>query len=178
MQNENVRRNYFPGIFIIIILTEKKIRNIIVRMLTIKGDVMMTFHYLLMANQAIYQRRLMEILKNTDLTPGQPKVLDYLKDHDGETQKEIAAACYIEAATITSVLNGMEAKGLIERKRLNGNRRSFHVFMTEKGRKMQKKVEEIFLKMEEETFEGISEEKRNEFMNKFSQIHKNITKPS
>jgi len=43
---------------------------------------------------------------------------------------------------------------------------------------MQKKVEEIFLKMEEETFEGISEEKRNEFMNNFSQIHKNITKPS
>ncbi len=38
----------------------------------------MTFHYLLMANQAIYQRRLMEILKDTELTPGQPKVLDYL----------------------------------------------------------------------------------------------------
>lgn len=134
----------------------------------------MTFHYLLMANQAIYQKRLMDILKDTELTLGQPKVLDYLRDHDGATQKEIAAACYIEAATITSVLNGMEAKGLIERKRLNGNRRSYHVFMTEKGQRMQKKVEEIFLQLEEETFKGISEEKRGEFLEQFFKIHKNI----
>ena len=134
----------------------------------------MTFHYLLMANQAIYQRRLMEVLKDTELTTGQPKVLDYLRDHDGATQKEIAAACYIEAATITSVLNGMEAKGLIERKRLNGNRRSFHVFMTEKGQKLEQRVHEIFLKLEEETFEGISQEKREEFLELFSKIHRNI----
>ena len=134
----------------------------------------MTFHYLLMANQAIYQRRLMEILKDTELTPGQPKVLDYLRDHNGATQKEIAAACYIEAPTITSVLNGMEAKGLIERKRLNGNRRSFHVFMTDKGQKLEQRVHEIFLKLEEETFEGISQEKRKEFLELFSKIHRNI----
>ncbi|WP_186423972.1 MarR family winged helix-turn-helix transcriptional regulator [Lacrimispora celerecrescens] len=134
----------------------------------------MTFHYLLMANQAIYQRRLMEVLKDTELTTGQPKVLDYLRDHDGATQKEIAAACYIEAATITSVLNGMEAKGLIERKRLNGNRRSFHVFMTEKGQKLEQRVHEIFLKLEEETFEGISQEKREEFLELFSKIHRNM----
>lgn len=136
---------------------------------------METFHYLLMANQAIYQRRLMDCLKPTELTPGQPKVLDYLKDRDGATQKEIAAACYIEAATITSVLNGMEAKGLIERKRLNGNRRSFHVFMTEKGRELQMKVEEIFLKLEEETFRDFPEEKRSEFMELFYRLHKNMT---
>lgn len=135
---------------------------------------MIAFHYLLMANQAIYQRRLMDTLKDTELTPGQPKVLEYLGDHEGATQKEIAAACYIEEATITSVLNGMEAKGLIERKRLYGNRRSYHVFMTEKGQRMQKKVEEIFLKLEEETFEGISEEKRREFLELFSKIHKNM----
>ena len=134
----------------------------------------MTFHYLLMANQAIYQRRLMEVLKDTELTTGQPKVLDYLRDHDGATQKEIAAACYIEAATITSVLNGMEAKGLIERKRLNGNMRSFHVIMTGKGQKLEQRVHEIFLKLEEETFEGISQEKRKEFLELFSKIHRNM----
>lgn len=39
------------------------------------------------------------------------------------SQKEIAAL-HIEAAT--SVLNGMEAKGLS--RRLNGNRRTFHIF--------------------------------------------------
>ncbi len=135
---------------------------------------MISFHYLLMAGQSIYQRRIMDRLKDTELTSGQPKVLDYLKNFDGATQKEIADACFLEAATITSVLNGMEAKGLIVRKRLNGNRRSYHVFMTEKGKVLQKKVEEIFLQLEEETFRDIPEEKRAEFLQIFSKIHKNM----
>ncbi len=135
---------------------------------------MAAFHYLLMAGHSIYQKKLMDALKDTELTPGQPKVLDFLKDCDGSTQKEIAAACYLEAATVTSVLNGMETKGLIIRKRLNGNRRSFHVFMTEKGRTLQKQVEEIFVKIEEETFKELSEEKRKEFLQIFSQIHDNL----
>lgn len=135
---------------------------------------MISFHYLLMAGQSIYQRRIMDRLKDTELTSGQPKVLDYLKDFDGATQKEIADACFLEAATITSVLNGMEAKGLIVRKRLNGNRRSYHVFMTEKGKVLQKKVEELFLQLEEETFRDIPEEKRAEFLQIFSKIHKNM----
>ena len=82
----------------------------------------------------------MEILEETGLTAGQPKVLDYLGYHDGASQKEIAAHCYIEAATLTSVLNGMEAKALIERRRLNGNRRTFHIFLTQKGRQQQQRV--------------------------------------
>lgn len=135
---------------------------------------MISFHYLLMAGQSIYQRRIMDRLKDTELTSGQPKVLDYLKNFDGATQKEIADACFLEAATITSVLNGMEAKDLIVRKRLNGNRRSYHVFMTEKGKVLQKKVEEIFLQLEEETFRDIPEEKRAEFLQIFSKIHKNM----
>lgn len=37
---------------------------------------------------------------------GQPKVLDYLKDHDGSSQKEIARACHIEPGSLTSILFG------------------------------------------------------------------------
>lgn len=109
------------------------IRIIIIRNLIILKGEIMTFHYMVMANHAIYNRMLMEILEETGLTAGQPKVLDYLGYHDGASQKEIAAHCYIEAATLTSVLNGMEAKALIERRRLNGNRRTFHIFLTQKG---------------------------------------------
>ena len=47
-----------------------------------------SLHYLIMANQMLVQRGLLERLKNTGLTIGQPKVLDYLKDHDGSSQKE------------------------------------------------------------------------------------------
>ncbi len=94
-----------------------------------------SLHYLTMANHMLIQKRLLERVKASGTYLGQPKVLDYLKNHDGASQKEIAAGCFIEAGSLTSILNRMEEKGLIERRMLNGNRRTFHIFMTESGKK-------------------------------------------
>ena len=95
-----------------------------------------SLHYLLMANHLLFQKSLLTEIKDTDLTPGQPKILDYLLSHDGAVQKDIAAACYIEPATLTSVLLGMECKGFIIRKNINGNRRSLYVYLTAEGREL------------------------------------------
>lgn len=133
-----------------------------------------SFHYLSMANQMMIQKKLMEQLKDTGLTLGQPKVLDYLKNHDGASQKEIAAGCLIEAGSLTSILNRMEEKGLIERKMLNGNRRTFHIFMTETGRKNQKLVEKNFEKIEETALKGITEAEQKVFMDIFRKIYSNL----
>lgn len=133
-----------------------------------------SFHYLSMANHMMVQKKLMEQLKDTGLTLGQPKVLDYLKDHDGASQKEIAAGCLIEAGSLTSILNRMEEKGLIERKMLNGNRRTFHIFMTDSGKKNQKLVEETFEKIEETALNNVSEEEQKVFMEIFLRIYRNL----
>ena len=133
-----------------------------------------SFHYLSMINHMTIQKKLMEQLKNTGLTLGQPKVLDYLKDHDGVSQKEIAAGCLIEAGSLTSILNRMEEKGLIERKILNGNRRTFHIFMTESGKKNQKLVEEAFKKIEKTALNDISEEEQKLFIDIFCRIYRKI----
>ena len=133
-----------------------------------------SFHYLSMANHMMVQKKLMEQLKDTGLTLGQPKVLDYLKDHDGASQKEIAAGCMIEAGSLTSILNRMEEKVLIERKMLNGNRRTFHIFMTESGKKNQKLVEETFEKIEETALNNVSEEEQKVFMEIFLRIYRNL----
>ena len=133
-----------------------------------------SFHYLSMINHMTVQKKLMEQLKDTGLTLGQPKVLDYLKDHDGVSQKEIAAGCLIEAGSLTSILNRMEEKNLIERKMLNGNRRTFHIFMTESGKKNQKLIEETFEKIEETALHNISEEEQKVFMEIFHKIYRNL----
>lgn len=133
-----------------------------------------SFHYLSMINHMTIQKKLMEQLADTGLTLGQPKVLDYLKDHDGASQKEIAAGCLIEAGSLTSILNRMEEKGLIERKMLNGNRRTFHIFMTESGKKNQKFVEEAFKKIEKTALNGISVEEQKLFMDIFCRIYRNL----
>ncbi len=134
-----------------------------------------SLHYLTMANQMLIQKRLLERVKASGLTMGQPKVLDYLKEHDGASQKEIAAGCFIEAGSLTSILNRMEEKGLIERRMLNGNRRTFHIFMTEAGRKSQKIVEEAFVEIEEAAWKDISQEDAEAFMRIYHKIYNNLS---
>ena len=135
-----------------------------------------SFHYLLMANQALLHKKLLTGLKNTDLSLGQPKILDYLKEHNGSSQKDIAKGCHIEAGSLTSVLGRMEEKGMIERKMLNGNRRSLYVFLTEKGERLQEVVEKEFASLEEKAFEGISGEEKEAFMDLFIKIYDNLNK--
>ena len=133
-----------------------------------------SLHYLIMANQMLVQRGLLERLKETGLTIGQPKVLDYLKEHDGSNQKEIARACFLEAGSLTSILNRMEEKGLVERRMLNGNRRSFHVFLTENGKKNQERGEEMFAEIEKDALDGISSEEFETFMEVYRKIYGNL----
>ena len=134
-----------------------------------------SFHYLIMAEHSIFQKELLTRLKDTGLTIGQPKVLDYLKDHDGTGQKDIARGCHIEPGTLTTILNRMEDAGLVERRMLNGNRRSLYVFLTEKGKGQLKLVTEAFSAMEEKAFQDISETERATFMRLMHRIYENIS---
>ena len=69
-----------------------------------------SFHYLSMINHMTVQKKLMEQLADTGLTLGQPKVLDYLKDRDGASQKEIAAGLPHRGRIFNVILNRMEEK--------------------------------------------------------------------
>ena len=133
-----------------------------------------SLHYLMMANQMLVQKALMERVKESGLTIGQPKVLDYLKDHDGSSQKDIARACFIEAGSLTTILNGMEEKGLIERRTLNGNRRSYHIFMTDEGKKKQQMIDEAFAAIEETAVSDISDEEYSQFMSVYQKLYNNL----
>ena len=62
-----------------------------------------SIHYLLMSDHMLVQKALLGSIKESGLTLGQPKILDYLKDHNGCVQKDIAAGCHIEPASITVI---------------------------------------------------------------------------
>ena len=123
----------------------------------------------------MFQKELLARLKNTGLTIGQPKILDYLKDHDGAGQKDIAHGCHIEPGTLTTLLNRMEDIGLVERRTLNGNRRSLYVFLTEKGKEQVELVTEAFSAIEEEAFRGMWETEYETLMRLMHQVYENIS---
>ena len=131
-----------------------------------------TFHYMLMAEQAMVQKHILRTLKDTGLTMGQPKVLEYLMEHDGAEQKEIAMGCHVEAPSLTSILNRMD--GLIERRMLHGNRRSYHIFVTAKGKEKQQRVAEGFAEVETCAFEGVAEAEKAAFLHTFAILYENL----
>lgn len=135
-----------------------------------------SFHYLLMANQAMVHKQLLDGLADTGLTLGQPKVLDYLIQHDGSNQRQLAYGCRIEPSSLTVLLNRMEGAGLIERRKKDGNRRSYYIYLTEKGRSCQLRVAEEFKKLEEKAMRNISEEEMQLFQKIFLQMYHNLEK--
>ena len=75
---------------------------------------------------------------------------------------------------MTTILNKMEEKGLIERRILNGNRRSFHIFMTEEGKEKQRLVDQAFTNIEKKALMDISGEEYEQFLSVYRKIYANL----
>ena len=130
-----------------------------------------SLHYLLMANYFMIQKALVTNVKDTGLTSGQSKVLDYLKNHNGAVQKDIAAGCHIEPASLTAILNGMETKGLIERRLCPDNHRFYNVYLTETGRLYVGRLENEFDTIESYALQNFSEADKEQLIEYLSRIY-------
>ncbi|MCM1314295.1 MAG: MarR family transcriptional regulator [Muribaculaceae bacterium] len=135
---------------------------------------MESLHYLLMKSHSVMQRKIYSEAQKIGLTSGQPKILDYLYEHEGSDQKTIAGYCEIEPATLGSILLRMEQKGLIERRQKNGNRRSWFVYLTENGKEICEKMHDIFSKADEQAIENISPVEIEEIKNLLTKICRNL----
>lgn len=133
-----------------------------------------TLHYLLMADHGMVQKKLFAKIKDLGLSMGQPKVLDYLKDRDGAVQKDIAKGCHIEPASLSTILGGMEKKGLIIRRMQEDNRRNLKVYLTDRGRELGAEITKNFSEIEEEALAGFSEEEAEKLQSYLTKIYKNL----
>ncbi|MBU3161852.1 MarR family transcriptional regulator [Clostridium frigoris] len=119
-------------------------------------------HYIVRLCHTLCNKRILQQTSTLGLSPGQPKILEFLEYNNGCEQKEIAKACEIKPATVTNLLARMEAAHLIERKQLNGNRRSLHVSLTKEGEIVTKKVLKVFDEVRKKAFEGFTVEEQTE----------------
>lgn len=132
-------------------------------------------HYIVRICHTLYNKKILQKTSELGLSVGQPKILEFIFAHNGYEQKEIAKACEIEPATVTYLLARMEEAHLIERKQLNGNRRSLHVFLTTEGERVTKKVLKIFDEVKKEAFEGFTEEEQVETFRLLTKMFDNLS---
>lgn len=72
-------------------------------------------------------------IRSRDLTHEQGFVLGYLTQNPGAIQRDIAEITRTSAASVSSLLQGLERRGLVERRTVEGDARSKRVYATPEG---------------------------------------------
>ncbi|NDZ79285.1 MarR family transcriptional regulator [Streptomyces sp. SID10853] len=89
-----------------------------------------------------------EWFRERDLSSEQAFVLGYLIQNPGSIQRDIARVSRTSAASVSSLLKGMERRGLIERRMEEGDDRSKRVFVTSHAREVIDGLELVMTEVE------------------------------
>lgn len=109
------------------------------------------------------RRRFDERMLVFGLSRTQWRILAYLLRDEGMTQTELAQCLELERVTVGLTLNKMEEKGLIERRRAHGDRRSWRVYAMPTAKTLvpalRREADQIYA----ELLAGLSRHRLNEF---------------
>lgn len=113
-------------------------------------------------------------LKKYNITTEQWSVLFYLLEQDGINQKQLAIKVHKDQATLVRILDILERKNLILRKKCAEDRRSFLIYGTPEGKELKEEVypfvESLFMKL----INNISKEQLDSFIDTLKTIEENI----
>lgn len=133
-------------------------------------------HTSLIAVSSAHRKRFLKDLYAIGLTEGQPKVLAHLLAEEGLLQKELAKRCGVEPATMTALLRRMESQELIRKEevRVSGGKRAFGVYLTESGKDAAEKSMKLIDQLEEQCYQGFSEEEKDQLLALLDRVLENI----
>jgi DNA-binding MarR family transcriptional regulator len=92
-----------------------------------------------------------------DVTPDQWVVLYRLLENEGLTQVALGERTVKDKTTITRILDRLEARGLIERRRAPGDRRSQRLFLTPAGSALTRELVPIVRTFAEAAYADLDE---------------------
>ena len=104
----------------------------------------------------------------------QGRILYVLWEHEKLTISDIARLTSMANTTLTSVLDRMEAEGLVKRTHDKVNRRQIFVTATEKANEYRDKYEQLSSDMNNIFYKGFSEEEVVHFDNQLRRILENL----
>lgn len=128
------------------------------------------FHKLLRLRRA----RLMSLINNVELFPGQIPILAIIDGNNGCAQKEIGGNMRFKAASITDSLKRMEKAGLINREQDDKDLRITRVYITDVGKEQLEKAIELSRNFEEIYFAGFSAEEKETLTSLLKKMNNNL----
>ena len=93
----------------------------------------------------------------------QGRILYVLWENDGISNRELSKKSGLAMSSLTTMLERMEEKKLLERRVDENDKRKILIFLTDYAKSLKSEYDEISDKMTEISFEGISDEERLAF---------------
>ena len=134
--------------------------------------------HLILANASlVHRKRCRQCFQEMNLSEGQPKVLSSLLSNEGIVQRQLAAICCVEPATMTSLLRKMESDGLVTKRQsiVSGGKRANCIFLTEAGREIALAVDKVMSDTEELAFKGFSQKEQELFYELIGRLTDNLS---
>jgi MarR family transcriptional regulator, organic hydroperoxide resistance regulator len=105
---------------------------------------------------------------------GQQFILESLWREDGLTPGELAQRIGVETPTVTRAAQRMEVTGLVRRIPDPDDARLVRVYLTERGREVQKLLPTMLGSATEEVLAGLTQEERTELVRLLKRVQKNL----
>ncbi|MDP5306636.1 MarR family winged helix-turn-helix transcriptional regulator [Paracoccus spongiarum] len=99
-----------------------------------------------------------------DLTPVQYAALASLRDHPGIDQATLAGLIAYDRVTIGGVVSRLEARGYLQRKVRDGDRRARSLTLTERGESLLATIQPAVRATQDQLMAGLAPDERDAFM--------------
>ena len=106
----------------------------------------------------------------------QGQILHVLWENDGISNRELSKKSGLAMSSLTTMLERMEEKKLLERRVDENDKRKILIFLTDYAKSLKSEYDEISDKMTEISFEGISDEERLAFETTLEKVLYNFEK--
>jgi len=114
------------------------------------------------------------LLNEAGIYGGQDILLYYLSIEDGQTVSSLVEKMCIQQATISAMLDRMQASGMIKKEKDNSDKRTSRVFITEQGKEAYKKIAKIWNTMEEILTKGLDIKRQETLRDLLRTVLKNL----
>ncbi|MBN2404517.1 MAG: MarR family transcriptional regulator [Coriobacteriia bacterium] len=127
-------------------------------------------------NTMLLQRRFMQkLLADEETHPAQAACLHILAHKDGLSQSELAEKLHVSRPTATTMLQKMEASGVIERRPDQQDQRLIRIYLTQSGKSLVTRLEAVFAQLIRAGVGSMTEKDRTELRRLLDILNQNLT---
>lgn len=115
-------------------------------------------------------------LKPYNIGSGQFYLLMPLFQKDGVNQESLVQSINLDKANVTRAVQKLVKEGYVFQQRDNEDRRSYRIFLTEKGRAIEPVLKKIALEWENILLSNFDSDQRQTIVNSFDDMIKNVSR--